>query len=596
MQSRSTRQAVRRWSGFLAVAVLCAASGVAQKAPDVRVDTAAPRSFSSEPDVAASGFAAYVTWADDRDGSFDIYFNRSLDGGASWLLSDVRLDTDAPGTVASRTPRIAAVGPLVHVVWSDERGGSTVYYNRSLDGGSTWLRADLRIDTGAGQVSSIPSIAVAGTSVYVIWEDDRSGSSSVHFNRSLNAGAPGSWLAADVRLDGGRNPQLAASGAAVYAAWERAGIWSNRSLDRGATWLPSSVRVDSGPGPSDPLPRIAASGSSVYVAWADNRVNHHDIYCNRSLDAGAAWLPADVRLNTNPAGQSISYLQEIAVSGSAVYVTWQDDRSGRAVPPFYRSTHDVYFNRSLDRGGTWLASDVRLDTDPPGASQSSHPAIAASGSAVYVTWADGRNGYGPSPPCDIYLNRSMDQGTTWLGADMRLDTDPAGSATSIMPEIAASGSSVYAVWRDHRASTLNGDIYVNIPFGFQRYGAGTAGSGGIVPELDGIGYCTLGSAASIVAWNGVGGAAGFMLVGVGQRSKVSLPLFGGTLLVLPDLVVPFGLGGAAGSPGVGSGSLALVIPVDPSLVGASLAFQALFVDLGAPAGLSMTNSVEMWIG
>jgi hypothetical protein len=35
-----------------------------------------------------------VTWRDTRNGRDDIYFNRSPDGGATWLIADVRLDTD----------------------------------------------------------------------------------------------------------------------------------------------------------------------------------------------------------------------------------------------------------------------------------------------------------------------------------------------------------------------------------------------------------------------------------------------------------------------------------------------------------------------
>ena len=79
-------------------------------------------------------------------------------------------------------------------------------------------------------------------------------------------------------------------------------------------------------------------------------------------------------------------------------------------------------------------------------------------------------------------------------------------------------------------------------------------------------------------------------------TRTSVPLFGGTLLVLPVVSVPVALVGTAGASGVGSGALPLGIPNNPGLVGGTLSFQAVFLDSGAAFNLSMTNGVELWIG
>ena len=133
-------------------------------------------------------------------------------------------------------------------------------------------------------------------------------------------------------------------------------------------------------------------------------------------------------------------------------------------------------------------------------------------------------------------------------------------------------------------------------FGFGSYGAGTAGAGAQVPQLTGVGPATIGSGVSLDASNGLGGAPGAMLLGSGLASQVSIPVLGGTMLVLPAVSLPVVLGGSVGVAGDGTSSLPLTIPASASVIGVNLNFQAVFVDAVAPAGLSMTAAVDMWIG
>ena len=119
----------------------------------------------------------------------------------------------------------------------------------------------------------------------------------------------------------------------------------------------------------------------------------------------------EVRLDSGPAGSANSAAPQIAASGSAIYVAWLER-------PSARNEFDICFNRSLDGGATWLAADVRVNQVPL-TSGNYKPSIAASGSAVYVSWIDLRNGYH-----DTYVNRSLDRGTTWLSEDVRVMTAP----------------------------------------------------------------------------------------------------------------------------------------------------------------------------
>jgi|GEM_PF-3772534 len=71
-----------------------------------------------------------VVWCDYRDQNWEVYYKRSLDGGASWE-SDARLTFDS---YDSTNPSIATDDQnRVHVAWEDTRDGNReIYYKRGL--------------------------------------------------------------------------------------------------------------------------------------------------------------------------------------------------------------------------------------------------------------------------------------------------------------------------------------------------------------------------------------------------------------------------------------------------------------------------------
>lgn len=114
----------------------------------------------------------------------------------------------------------------------------------------------------------------------------------------------------------------------------------------------------------------------------------------------------------------------IAIAGKNVYVVWHDDSPGN---------FEILYRRSTD-GGATFGSTVNLSNDPAG---SALPAIAVSGSNVYVVWLDGSS-------TDVLFRRSTDGGATF-GSTVNLSNNPAGSH---QPTIAASANNVYVVWLD----------------------------------------------------------------------------------------------------------------------------------------------------
>jgi hypothetical protein len=279
-------------------------NGANWQSSDIRLDTGdtAGANASYKPQITCSGSNVYVVWQDYRDSYGDIYFNYSTDNGVNWQSSDIRLDTgDTLGAFDSTYPQISCLGNNVYVVWQDDRNGSAdIYFNYSTDGGAHWQVPDYRLDTGdtAGANSSMyPQITCSGNNVYAVWYDNRNGNDDIYYNYSTDNGA--NWQSSDIRLDTGDTaganasykPQITCSGNNVYAVWYdyRNGstdIYFNYSTDNGVNWQSSDIRLDTGDtaGANGSFhPQITCSGNNVYAVWYDGRNGNWDIYFNRAI-------------------------------------------------------------------------------------------------------------------------------------------------------------------------------------------------------------------------------------------------------------------------------------------------------------------------
>lgn len=443
-------------------------------APDIRLDTGdTPRlsdSWYIEMSCTSDGHV-YVVWEDYRNGSYpDVYFNYSSDYGATWQAADIRLDTgDIPGVARSVSPQISSTEDgHAYVVWYDDRNGSfDIYFNSSADNGTTWLPSAVRIDhVFLADDSSYPKISSTEDGyVYIAWDDARFGAWDIYFNYSDDYGV--TWQPFDIRVDTGDfdgqndswEPQVSnTQNGYVYVVWydNRNGlnpdIYFNYSTDYGATWQASAIRLDTGDPPgnrSSSVPKISnTEDGHVYVVWRDLRSFSFDVFFNYSSDFGATWQPTDIRLDTTPLGTADSYRTEISsTSDGYVYVVWEDYRSGAS----------IYFNYSSDYGATWQLSDILIDGDPSPDYFSGDPQIGSTEYGnVYVVWSDNRDGN-----LDILFNYSTDNGATWPATPLRVDTgDAPGANNSEYPQLSnTANGNIYLAWEDQRDGLS--DIYFN---------------------------------------------------------------------------------------------------------------------------------------
>ncbi len=393
--SKSTPSKKGLISIFILAVTFCA-EAAAQWQPEVRLTNEPAVSYTSNNNahcVASSGDSVYVVWRDLRNGNQEIYFKRSTNRGSSWG-ADTRLTNN---TANSIDPSVSISGSVVHVVWIDRRDANDeVYYQSSTDGGTSW-GSSTRL-TSNPAISVFASVAVSGSTVHVVWQDDRNGNYEIYYKRSTDGGI--SW-GTDTRLTD--NTALSASacvsvsGLDVHVTWtdERAGstnpeIYYKRSADGGATGG-ADTRLTNNSAFSTSA-SSAVSGSVVHVVWSDLRDGTNEIYYKRSSNGGSGW-GGDTRLTFN--GGS-SYSASLSVSGAAVHMTWIDDRDGN---------FEVYYNASTDGGISW-GQDLRLTTN---SALSNFSSVSASGSAVHVVWRDERDG---NP--EIYYNRNPTGNSTGI--------------------------------------------------------------------------------------------------------------------------------------------------------------------------------------
>lgn len=348
--------------------------------PDVRLTNDPATSTTSQNNawcVAASGDIVHAVWFDDRFGvtNPEIFYKRSIDGGVSWQ-ADTRITNNAG---FSQQPSVSVYGSVVHVVWRDNLDGNDeIYYKRSTDAGVTWQSDSIRLTNSTG-LSGFPSLALSGSALHVVWHDNRDGNNEIYYKRSTDGGL--SWQA-DMRLTNNtatsQYPSVSVSGSTVHVVWQdnRDGndeIYYKRSADAGSTWQ-TDTRLT-----NDALfsrfPCITVSSSFAHVVWQDFRDGNWRAYYKRSTDEGTTWA-TDLPLTDNLALSQYPSLSSVA---SAVHMVWREMRDGN---------NEIYYKRSTNNGLNWEA-DVRLTNNT---AISREPSVAVSGQDVNVVWHDLRDG------------------------------------------------------------------------------------------------------------------------------------------------------------------------------------------------------------
>jgi len=270
--------------------------------PDTRISYHV--GYSWHPTIAISSEGLLLAWYEYTSPLYDIFYKRSTDNGSNWGLES-QLTNHGKAAWES----IFANGPVIHVAWYDQRDGNReIYYKRSTDGGITW-GADTRL-TNDPATSWLPCISVSDSVVHVGWADNRDGGYWIYYKRSIDGGI--TW-GADTKLSSSsgdiQGPSLAVSGSAVHMVWndDRDGnleIYYKKSDDAGLSWE-MDTRLTNAAGDSE-YPSVSISGPMVHVVWTDLRDGNEEIYYKRNPTGGFPVGIENDKIN-NSAQQIIIY-------------------------------------------------------------------------------------------------------------------------------------------------------------------------------------------------------------------------------------------------------------------------------------------------
>jgi len=241
---------------------------------------------------------AYVVWEDTRNANSDVYFAKSSDGGLSWSNPNVQLTTEA---AAQYFPTIAAGSAgVAYAAWRDNRNGNyDIYLEKTADGGASWSTPPVRVNTDTGTApQNNPSIDVDSSGfVHLAWTDNRNTIPDIYSASSFDAGL--SWTNPNWRVndDPGFNlqtfPALAASSPGrVHIAWQDGRSGVNDVFSAAATILKP-------PPPTDVHATLVAGGQDVRITWVPSSpeaaVDHYEVWRGNAYSPtgqGYAALPA----------------------------------------------------------------------------------------------------------------------------------------------------------------------------------------------------------------------------------------------------------------------------------------------------------------
>ncbi len=137
--------------------------------------------------IAAEGSDIYLVWQRYRKNmkakKYEIYFMHLKDKGEN--VTKKRLKKLYASKVKQKNPDVAVEGLNVSTVWQGRKNKKyEIYLMNSTDKGNNWNRTILTDKNSVGQ-SLNPSISIDDSKIYVVWQNNNSGSYDIYFTKSI---------------------------------------------------------------------------------------------------------------------------------------------------------------------------------------------------------------------------------------------------------------------------------------------------------------------------------------------------------------------------------------------------------------------------
>jgi hypothetical protein len=361
---------------------------------------------------APSGQPIYVVFEDDSGLPVraDIKFQKSTDGGRTWLPTDLLIRRGAP---CAYVPDITTDSDgNVHIVYRDvypdTAGGykSQILCTRSIDGGATWSVPVRVNDESRGGIGQIHLVADTADNLFVAWNQFPGGLSHVYTSVSTDKGAtwsPQVCVDDDMLTDESNHDavfvQPGTNHYLVVATTYREGYnrpfaYLYRSTDRGRTFEPG-VQLDTfnDAGSAD----VVADRNHIICDYFGSSLSNDDTIIAESrtfYTQGDSW-GSPVRVANLDSLEELYYSGTLALSG--------DGRVHTALmvldPPVQCAVHcyNIYYASSSDHGASW--SDIEPVYEDTILNNWYPDIVVDSAGYVYIVWS-----HGPSNVGEIWLS------------------------------------------------------------------------------------------------------------------------------------------------------------------------------------------------
>jgi hypothetical protein len=265
-------------------------------------------------DVADVGGVPYVVWEEDP-GSFQFQIRvKRLEAG-SWTAVGGVQNVDSAHDVS--TAAIAGVGGVPYITWSENDGtGRYQVRVKRLEAGA-FAAVGGSLNISAAETAGAPRIADVGGVPYVTWSEDDGTAAQVRVKR-LEAGT---WVSVGGSLnvtstEDADAPSIASIGGVPYVAFnESDGVTRQLRVKRfdGTAWQPVGGSLLDDPAHGASSPNIAGVGATPVVAWSQDTGVEYLLDVKR-FD-GTGWTP----LGGNPlnidASRSANQPEPLSIGG-----------------------------------------------------------------------------------------------------------------------------------------------------------------------------------------------------------------------------------------------------------------------------------------
>jgi hypothetical protein len=394
---------------------------------------------------------AVAMWMREEPPYRPVVFRQSAKAGAPFSPEAHLTPQDMLGTITIGLTMLPGVADgELYAAWQarkSQTGDKFVVFRSSRDHGATWSEPRLLNTEPTAFAPAIATDRAGG--VYVAWPDERGYTTGIFVNRSLDRGA--TWMPQDVRIDEGEGGGLMANAVSaasdgengVVVVWEEQASTAGRvimaavSKDRGASWS-APTRVDEGKGRGAPMaPRVAFASGRAVVMWtaAVGGINAFaEVWADSSPDGGLTW-GEDVLVHEQPGGTAPT--MQLFSDGSRAATVFEATRRG--------GTEAIYCVR-MQADGTWVPGKEALTPLTPADGKASAPRLTAGqDGTLYLVYADG--------PRTVRLMRSKDGGAHWDAPLLVVERpEAAPSVTVRFPQVSVGGGIAYVMWEEWSAA------------------------------------------------------------------------------------------------------------------------------------------------